>query len=254
MDESLNLKPVKKINIAVVILLILFVVFAFISTLCYYTDKKENKYFKECTATISSIRYQYTSGSSSNKNYDAYVDYVVDGILYKDIKLNVYVSTWDEGDKVKILYDIRNPRRIKYDMFINPSSLIFGILALIPLTAMIIIITVNSTSKKRRLKLKELESPCRATIVDIIMDNNKMHLKCEYDNSFFISDEYHYNENVYTGCTIDIYINKVALAEAKMMINYSKTKTIYNKKCFYIDPNSIEKGTTYFNQDYDVYS
>lgn len=66
---------------------------------------------KETTATITTITSDMTPGGDAE--YNAYVDYQVEGKWYRDVCLHYYTSSMREGETITLLYDPENPENIR---------------------------------------------------------------------------------------------------------------------------------------------
>ncbi len=87
--------------------------------------------FVKTEAVISTIETYYDDIEQEEK-HNVYVDYVADGTEYKGIDIGTWSSGMDEGETIKIMYDVWHPEHA-----IVPFA---RIAPFIPLTAGIIIL------------------------------------------------------------------------------------------------------------------
>lgn len=92
----------------------------------YFTNKSNKEFEKHSDTTVAVITKIDRSGGSKK----AFVDYVIDGKEYKDIRLNYYSQSMDIGDTLTVTYDIDNPSYIEGEGSFQMAAYIMMILGI----------------------------------------------------------------------------------------------------------------------------
>ena len=100
-------------------------------------------------ATISNIDRHHDSDGDTT--YSVYVTYSVDGRVYKEF-LNEYVSTWQEGEQLEIIYDKTKPTKIQTEAGNKIVTYVLGGLgaffAIVGMIGLVNIVSKNKQNKK----------------------------------------------------------------------------------------------------------
>ena len=148
-------------TMVIVALSILFVAFFTGTILVTQNQNKIKSNYRETQATITLIDnitdtyYDYDDDTYvTETNTLVYVTFEVDGVEYKDIKLNYFDITMKEGKTIDILYNISDPTIIKSP---NSSFILMIVLAIISTILLIAttICTINNLKHKKLIKLSE---------------------------------------------------------------------------------------------------
>lgn len=210
-------------NIAFIIGLLLFTmsfVFTLIGVGCLVSKNQFMKTAKSTEAKIVDITIeQYRSSRGKhNSDYDAWVEYYVDGEKYEQ-KLNEYSSSMYIGQNMEIFYDPENPNKIMRDSYVLEIVFISvgGLLVIVG----VIFSTVYIKGKSRIKRLKSEGEVLNGSITNIYPNDNiivngrhPFKLECQVIEPFsgetYLYSSGNINQDVthLMGETVTVYVDK----------------------------------------------
>lgn len=240
-------KQKKNIKASTAVMGVMIAVFGVIFLIIGLFVAKDEKEFREnalqTTGTITEITVDYIrkTDGKTKKEYDVYIEYTVDGIVYND-RLSYYDSSMHKGQSITLYYNPEDPSDVIGEktgtgVFILVSCffIILGIVFIIP--------SVLSGNKKK--KLMESGEKVRGIITNVYVDNNISYngrhpyrAECEVTDAFtgevyLYSSERVMNDITHLmGSPVDVYYDP------------------NNKKKYYIDLESAESENNTTVHDY----
>ncbi|MGN0961621.1 MAG: DUF3592 domain-containing protein [Christensenellales bacterium] len=226
------------------ILIAVSILFFSIGLIVTNNTNKNKQFYKETIATIvyidtyDEIEEKNDGTIVSTTTHDVYINYSVDGVDYENIKTNFYKQGMYVGQEITVTYDSRNPSKIILDT--KTSSIICIIIFIV--SSLLFVATICGTIKALidREKYKEFVNNIlttglvkRAVIHFIYSTQHRSHFICYIDGHEYSSEEFKFNPDLYTGCTVNIYFEKEG---------YEERKQNGLIQIYYIDINSIETG------------
>lgn len=116
----------------------LFVILGIAATVAGIVSVKQSVTYKQIEAKITKIDEYYDSADDTY-SHEVFVEYSVNGKKYKDIKLDTYRDGFEEGQRINIKYNPKNPEKVTamsvgamiYLLIIGPAATVFGIIPVI---------------------------------------------------------------------------------------------------------------------------
>ena len=129
MDTEMTKMKTPKSRTKIILMFVLAAIFLAASVFLTVKQVEINVNYKQTTATITEVEtiveHEIKDGTYiSTTSFVAYVTYEVDGVLYKDIKLDYWAAGMSEGDEIQILYDQRTP-----SVIVGKSSTLIALIA-----------------------------------------------------------------------------------------------------------------------------
>lgn len=266
MSNSVQIHSKRRKNIFIMGILVPITIIAALLVGSIFATIHFNKIKKSATkttATISKIETVITEDSERVKNsrqeeystieHVVYINYIVNEIEYKNIKLNYYNASMQIGDEVDIYCDSQNPSKI-----ISVTNFGFIFLAIVAVASVIyfIILPTKILKESRRRKHLLSNGECHRVAISSIEYNymesadtrDKVrkikigkYLLAKYNGQTFTSEEINLKDEVEVGYTIDLYLDREQLSKSRnSQINKFRGKTA--KGCnYYLDINSVKK-------------
>ena len=248
--------------LGVVLLFFVFVLFAGLGGYLVYDYLENKKYYVEVPATIVEIittektEFDEDEGWETTVTHDVYVDYEVKGVKYEHVKLNFYDATMEEGKEITVMYDARNPAKL-----ITEGSFYLAIfvcaVSIIPLGFSIYEAIYHKAKKKYTQFLLTKGVKVRAVVTEITNEYSDRDLRRMQENPFTarrrrriiymiskFEEETFYlaiekNNELYPGCTVDVYIDPAGKAAKKF------------GKYYYVDLESVRTGEPLANSNFN---
>lgn len=225
------MKDKGRIALIITVSLLLFVGIIFATAGIYFynadSDFKKNAESTEATIEDIDISYSYDSDGERKKDYNVYVEFIVDGKKYEGY-LNDYNSSMRVGDTTKVYYDPLNPANFKgsSDSVVAIIFIIVGLgLTIIGVVIMLVNVVISVRRKNKKAYL--MQNGIRiSAIIDNIDYNynysiNGIHpykIKCSYKDIYTNKIYIFYSKNIWfdvqsivtSGLTsvVDVYMDK----------------------------------------------
>ena len=217
----------------------------------------------ETTATISKIEVVTTKEEESGHGrgetevttkHIVYVDYVIDGKNYNNVKLNIYNAGMRVGDKVQIYCNAENPAKM-----VSTTNVGLIILIVLLIGTGIYAVILPTVILRNNIRIKKLlrNGEChRVPIVDVFYNYMQVssssgkskrvkigqYLVAKYNGNGFTSEEIKMtDEGVFNGCTIDLYLDRAEAEKSRRSRVKQFRKRTGDVGNYYLDINSIQK-------------
>ena len=200
----------------------------------------------------------------SIRHFCVVIGYIVNDVEYKNIKLNYYNTGMNVGDNIQVYCDPQDPSKI-----ISTTNIgyIFTIILSVSASAYAVILPTVILKENRRRKYLLSNGEChRVKIVsleynfmEISNAKNEIHrrkigkyLIAKYNGASFSSEEISMKDNIYPGCTINLYLDKNESKKAKTSRVNKFRKQTGKVGNYYMDINSVEEGNSIDSNNLDA--
>ena len=239
-----EIKPVPRKFITPILLLVS-AIFIVAGIFFINTTNNNKQYYRETSAVItlidSYIEYKEDSeGKTTSKRvYNAYVTYSIDNKTFSNVKLPTYNSSMKEGQTITITYDYRQPEKpiLNANSSYILATIIIVVGGLVCLSTIVYHIVIHRKRQKENKRIQQLIATGimrKVTIDSIIRNSHELRFYCMVDGFEYLSPCLEPNDELYTGCTVNIYFEKEGYETRKTADKWHSNH--------YIDLSSVEKG------------